>query len=165
MIISAIVAMSENRVIGVNGDLPWHLPRDMKFFRQTTTGHHVIMGRTSFASMNYVPLKNRTNIILSRDPFFITSTAIVCHSIEEALAVAQEAGETEAFILGGGQVFEQSLPYVDKIYLTRVITELPGDTYFPELDPNEWTLFSSEYFPADEKNTYPMQFETWLRKE
>lgn len=165
MIISAIVAMSSNHVIGIDGDLPWHLPRDMKFFRLTTTGHHVIMGRTSFASLDYRPLKNRTNIVLTRDPFFITSSAIVCHDLEQALSIAADAGETEAFIIGGGQIYKQALAYLDKIYLTRVITELSGDTYFPELDPNEWVLHSSEHFDADEKNDYPMQFETWLRKE
>lgn len=164
MIISAIAAMSSNRVIGRDGDLPWDLPRDMRFFMRTTTGHHVIMGRTNFACMGYRPLRNRVNIVLSRDPFFITSSAVVLHSVEEALAYAHEAGETEAFIIGGGQIYAQSLPYLDKIYLTEVITELPGDTYFPELDPGEWELASSEYFDADEKNAFAMRFDVLLRK-
>jgi dihydrofolate reductase len=164
MIISAIAAMSSNRVIGRDGDLPWHLPRDMKFFKNTTIGHHVIMGRANFASMNYTPLRNRVNIVLTRDPFFITSSAIVMHSIEEALAFAHEAGETEAFIIGGGQIYQQSLPFVEKIYLTEVIKEVPGDTYFPELDMNEWVLASSEYFEADDRNEYPMRFDVLVRK-
>jgi dihydrofolate reductase len=164
MIISAIAAMSSNRVIGRDGDLPWHLPRDMKFFKNTTIGHHVIMGRANFASMNYMPLRNRVNIVLTRDPFFITSSAIVMHSIEEALAFCHGAGETEAFIIGGGQIYQQSLPFVEKIYLTEVIKEVAGDTYFPELDMNEWVLASSEYFEADDKNEYPMRFDVLVRK-
>ena len=164
MIISAIVAMSTNRVIGRDGDLPWHLPRDMKFFKATTMGHHVIMGRTNFASMDYRPLRGRVNIVLTRDPFFITSSALVMHSIEEALSYAQEAGETEAFIIGGGEIYRQSMHLLDKIYLTEVITSLSGDTYFPEIDPSEWELASSEEFPADEKNNFPMRFDVLLRK-
>ena len=164
MIISAIAAMSTNRVIGRDGDLPWHLPRDMKFFKNTTIGHHVIMGRSNFASMNYMPLRNRVNIVLTRDPFFITSSAIVLHSIEEALAYAHEAGETEAFIIGGGQIYQQSLHFVEKIYLTTVIKEVAGDTYFPELDMNEWVLASSEHFDADDRNEYPMRFDVLVRK-
>ena len=165
MLVSAIAAMSSNRVIGRDGDLPWHLPRDMKFFMNTTKGHHVIMGRNNFASMNYIPLKNRVNIVLTRDPYFITSTAIVLHSIEEAINFAYEAGEEEAFIIGGGEIYTQALHLTEKIYLTEVITELPGDTYFPELDMREWEVVSSEYVEADAKNEYPMRFDVLLRKE
>lgn len=164
MIISAIVAMSSNRVIGRDGDLPWHLPRDMKFFKETTMGHHIIMGRNNYASMDYRPLRGRFNIVLTRDPFFITSSAIVMHSIEEALSYAYDAGETEAFIIGGGEIYKQSLPLLDKIYLTEVITELPGDTYFPEIDLNEWNIASSLLAEPDEKNEYPMRFDVLLRK-
>ncbi len=165
MIISAIAAMSSNRVIGRDGDLPWHLPRDMKFFKETTLGRHIIMGRNNFASMDYRPLRGRVNIVLTRDPFFITSSAIVMHSIEEALSFAQEAGETEAFIIGGGEIYKQSLHLLDKIYLTEVITEVSGDTYFPEIDPNDWIIESSLLVEPDEKNEFPMRFDVLLRKE
>jgi dihydrofolate reductase len=164
MIISAIAAMSSNRVIGRDGDLPWHLPRDMKFFKETTMGHHIIMGRNNFASMDYKPLRGRINIVLTRDPFFITSSAIVMHSIEESLSYAYDAGETEVFIIGGGEIYKQSLPLLDKIYLTEVITEVPGDTYFPEIDLNEWNVASSLLVEPDEKNEYPMRFDVLLRK-
>jgi dihydrofolate reductase len=137
----------------------------MKFFKTTTMGHHVIMGRSNFASMDYRPLKGRINIVLTRNPFFITSSALVMYSIEEALAYAQEAGEEEAFIIGGGEIYTQSLHLLDKIYLTEVIAEIPGDTYFPELDLNEWNLISSESYPADEKNDHPTRFDVFLRKE
>jgi dihydrofolate reductase len=165
VLISAIAAMSSNRVIGRDGDLPWHLPRDMKFFMNTTKGHHVIMGRNNFASMNYIPLKNRVNIVLTRDPFFITSTAIVLHSIEEAINFAYEAGEEEAFIIGGGEIYTQALHLTEKIYLTEVITEVSGDTYFPEIDMDEWVVESSLFAEADAKNEFPMCFDILLRKE
>lgn len=165
MIISAIVAMSTNRVIGRDLGLPWHQPKDMKFFKETTMGHHLIMGRNNFASMDYRPLKGRINIVLTRDPFFITSSALVMHSIEEALSYAHDAGEEEVFIIGGGEIYKQSLSLLDKIYLTEVITELSGDTYFPEIDMNEWNLVSSEYSEADAKNEFPMRFDVLLRKE
>jgi dihydrofolate reductase len=165
MIISAIVAMSTNRVIGRDLGLPWHQPRDMKFFKDTTMGHHLIMGRNNFASMDYRPLRGRINIVLTRDPFFITSSAIVMHSIEEALSYALEAGEEEVFIIGGGEIYKQSMHLLDKIYLTEVITELAGDTYFPEIDMNEWNLVSSQRVEADEKNEFPMRFDVLLRKE
>ena len=164
MIISGIVAMSSNRVIGKDGGLPSHLPRDMKFFKKTTMGHHVIMGRESFVSMGYMPLKGRTNIVLTRNPFWITSSAVVLHSIEEAIAYAYEAGEEEAFIIGGGKIFEQSLHLIEKIYLTEVIAHVVGDIYFPELDGNEWQIASSEFFEADDKNEFPMRFEVLQRK-
>jgi len=164
MITSAIVAMSTNRVIGRDGGLPWHLPRDMKYFKKVTTGHHVIMGRESFASMGYVPLKGRTNIVLTRDPYFISSSAIILHSIEEGLNYAYEAGEEEAFILGGGKIFAQSMHLIEKIYLTVVISEVAGDIYFPEIDMNDWEVVSSEFFEADDKNEFPMRFDVLLRK-
>lgn len=165
MIISAIAAMSSNRVIGRDGGLPWRQSHDMKFFKSTTMGHHIIMGRSNFASMDYRPLKGRVNIVLTRNPFFITSSAVVMHSIEEAIAFAKEEGEEEVFIIGGGEIYKQSMHLLDKIYLTEVISDIPGDTYFPELDMNEWTLASSESFGADEKNDHPTRFDVFLRKE
>ncbi len=156
--------MSSNRVIGKDGGLPWHLPRDMKFFKKTTMGHHVIMGRESFASMGYVPLKNRVNIVLTRNPFWITSSAIVMHSIAESLSFCLDQGEEEAFIIGGGKIFDQSLHLIEKIYLTEVISHVVGDIYFPELDMDEWEVESSEFFEADAKNEFPMRFQVLLRK-
>ena len=163
MIVSAIVAMSTDRVIGKDGGLPWYLPRDMKYFKKTTMGHHVIMGRESFISLDYVPLKGRTNIVLSRNPYFISSSVIVLHSIEEALSYAYEAEEQEAFIIGGGQIFSQSMHLIEKIYLTTVTAVVPGDIYFPEIDMNEWQSISSLFFEADEKNSFPMRFDVLQR--
>lgn len=165
MIVSAIAAMSSNRVIGRDGELPWRQSHDMKFFKSTTMGHHIIMGRSNFASMDYRPLKGRVNIVLTRNPFFITSSAVVMHSIEEAIAYAKAEGEEEVFIIGGGEIYKQSMHLLDKLYLTEVISEIAGDTYFPEIDRSEWNLISSESFEADEKNQYPTRIDVFLRKE
>jgi dihydrofolate reductase len=155
--------MSTNRVMGKDGGLPWYLPRDMKYLKKTTMGHHVIMGRESFVSLGYVPLKGRINVVLTRDPYFISSSVIVLHSIEEALSYAFEAGEKEAFIIGGGQIFAQSMHLIEKIYLTVVTSEVAGDIYFPEIDMNEWKTTSSEFFEADDKNSFPMRFDILQR--
>ncbi len=156
--------MSTNRVIGKDGGLPWYLPRDIKFFKKTTMGHHIIMGRESFASMGYVPLRGRTNIVLTRDPYFISSSAVILHSIEEALSFALKAGAEEVFIIGGGKIFAQSMHLIEKIYLTEVISDIAGDIYFPQIDMNEWQVASSGFFEADDKNEFPMRFDVLQRK-
>ncbi|MBK6947343.1 MAG: dihydrofolate reductase [Haliscomenobacter sp.] len=162
MIVSAIVAMSQNGVIGKDNQIPWYLPADLKYFKRTTLHHHVIMGRHTFASIGR-PLPLRTNIVVTRAPFFIAAGILVAHSVEEALSIALDSGETEAFIIGGGQIYRQSLPYWDKVYLTRVETTVEGDTFFPELDSLAWKKISSEPHLADERNEFPYQFEVHER--
>ncbi|NUO03715.1 MAG: dihydrofolate reductase, partial [Saprospiraceae bacterium] len=125
MIISAIVAVAKNNVIGKNGEIPWYLPADLRFFKQTTLNHHVIMGRRSFDSIGR-PLPKRTNVVITRDPFFVGTGCIVAHSVEEALHIARNNGETEAFIIGGGEIYAQSMPYWDRLYLTRVDAAIEG---------------------------------------
>lgn len=137
MQITAIAAMSQNRVIGSDNEIPWYLQEDFKFFKKTTLNHHIIMGRKTFESIGK-PLPKRTNIVITRNPFFIASNVITASSLENALAIAAENGETEAFIIGGGTIYQQSLPMLDKIYLTEVATEVTGDTFFPELNLEEW---------------------------
>ena len=133
MIISSIVAVAENRVIGSDNDIPWRLSTDLKYFKKKTTGHHIIMGRKSFLSIGK-PLPNRTNVIVTRDPFFIASNCIVVHSIPEAIEVARSRGETEAFITGGGMIYEQTMELVDQLYITEVNAQPEGDVYFPKID-------------------------------
>ncbi len=162
MIVSAIVAISQNGVIGKDNQIPWYLPADLKYFKRTTLHHHVIMGRQTFASIGR-PLPLRTNIIVTRDPFFIAAETLVAHSVEEALSIALDAGETEVFIIGGGQIYRQSLPYWDKVYLTRVETIIEGDIFFPELSPLAWRKISSEQHPADDRNEFPYRFEIYER--
>lgn len=163
MQVSAIFAMSENRVIGKNNQLPWHLSDDLKFFKKTTSGRHVIMGRNTFYSLGN-PLPKRTNIILTRNPYFIVSNAIVAHSVEEALSIAHDNGETEAFVIGGEGVFRDALPFIDKIYMTYILAHIDGDTYFPELNEDDWELISKESFEKDEKNDYDFEIRVLRRK-
>jgi dihydrofolate reductase len=157
MIISAIVAVAKNGVIGHNNQIPWYLPADLKYFKRTTLGHHLIMGRNCFESIGK-PLPQRTNIVVSRDPFFAASGCLVAHSIKEALDIARQNGESEVFIIGGGQIYQQSMPYWDKIYLTEVELIAEGDVFFPDLDNSEWRLVSAEKHDADEKNEFNYTF-------
>ena len=163
MIVSSIVAVAKNGVIGDGADIPWRLSTDLKFFKKTTTGHHVIMGRKTFASMGR-PLPNRTNIVLTRDPHFIATGIIVAHSIEEALTIAYNNDEEEVFIMGGGEIYQQSQAYWDKAYLTRVLLEPKGNVVFPELEKENWQLVSSEPQIAGEKDECDFVFEVHERK-
>lgn len=164
MTVSSIVAVAKNGVIGDGEDIPWRLSTDLKYFKKTTTGHHVVMGRKTFASMGR-PLPNRTNIVLTRDPHFIATGIIVAHSIEEALTIAYNNDEEEVFIMGGGEIYKQSQAYWDKVYLTRVDLEPKGDVVFPELSPNDWTLLSSDPQKAGERDECDFVFETYQRNE
>jgi dihydrofolate reductase len=155
MTISAIVAIARNLAIGHQNQIPWYLPADLKYFKRVTTGHHVIMGRKSFESIGR-PLPNRTNVVVTRDPFFVATGCTVAHSLREALALARANGETEAFIIGGGEVYRQAMPLLHRLYLTEVGVEPDGaDVFFPKVDETEWREVSREAHPADEENQYP----------
>ncbi len=163
MIISSIVAMNARRIIGLNNQIPWYLPADLKFFKKTTQGHHILMGRKCFESIGN-PLPGRTNIIVTRDPYFIVSNCLIAHSIEEGILLAKKNGEQELFIIGGGEIYNQSMPYWNKLYLTIVDYSGPGDTYFPEIQLSEWNLLSEERHDKDEKNAYPYSFQIFEKK-
>ncbi|MBP7821577.1 MAG: dihydrofolate reductase [Saprospiraceae bacterium] len=162
MTVTAIVAVAKNNVIGHHNQIPWYLPADLKYFKKITSGHHVIMGRKSYQSIGR-PLPNRTNVVISRDPFFVSSGCLVVRDVEEALDLCYENEESEAFIIGGGEIYKQTLPYWDKVYLTEVDVEVKGDTYFPELS-DEWLLESAEHHLPDEKNEYAYTFKLYVRK-
>lgn len=164
MTVSAIVAIAKNRVIGHQNQIPWYLPADLKYFKKVTTGHHVIMGRKSYESIGR-PLPNRTNVVITRDPYFIATGCMVVHSLLEALEFAQSNGETEAFVIGGGEIYQQSWPYLDRIYLTEVETAPEGSVFFPAMDENEWIAVSAEAHLADEKNEFPYVFKVFNRVE
>ncbi|MEM6316311.1 MAG: type 3 dihydrofolate reductase [Bacteroidota bacterium] len=164
MTTSAIVAISNNRVIGNDNDIPWYLPADLKYFKRRTLNHHIIMGRKTFQSIGR-PLPKRTNIVLTRDMFFAATNCLIAHSLEHALTLAKDNGETEAFIIGGGQIYEMALPLLDKIYLTEVDVEVEGDVVFPFLPPNEWVEVSAEAHRADEKNAHDYVFKVFERVE
>lgn len=163
MNIALVVAAAENNVIGKNNQLLWRLPNDMKFFRNTTWGMPVIMGRKTYESLGK-PLAGRTNIIITRQQHWQAPGAQVVSSLEESLAAAADTDAKEAYVIGGGEIYALALPLANRIYLTRVHTSLEGDTYFPEFSQQEWTLLSNLDFPADEKHAYAYSFQVWGRK-
>ena len=161
MRVSLIVAVSENGVIGKDNDLIWHLPKDMKFFKETTLGHHVIMGRKNFESIphKYRPLNDRTNIVITRQLGFKAEGCIVVNSVVAALDIAKNNGDTEPFIISGGQIYKIALEQnlVDRIYLTKIHHTFNGDTFFPELN-SEWKEINREDCFSDEKHKYDYSF-------
>lgn len=163
MIVSCIVAVAKGNVIGKDNDIPWYLPADLQYFKRATMDHHIIMGRNCFDSIGR-PLPKRTNIILTRDPYYMVSNCIVAHSIPEALEVAFDNGEKEAFIIGGGTIYDQSIDLWDRLYLTEVDIQVDGDVLFPEIDFDEWELTFEEKHQPDEKNEYAYTFKIYDRK-
>ena len=160
MTISLVVAASENNVIGKDNRLLWHLPNDMKFFKNTTWGMPVIMGRKTFESLGK-PLTGRTNIVMTRDKEWTAQGTTVSPSMEEAMKAAAETDAKEVFVIGGGEIFKQILPQANRVYLTRVHTQLEGDAFFPELPAKEWKLLSQLDFTADAKHAYAYSFQVW----
>ncbi|MBP3317631.1 MAG: dihydrofolate reductase [Alistipes sp.] len=157
--VSIIVAVAKNGVIGDKNSLLWHISEDLRFFKQTTSGHPVIMGRKTYESLGR-PLPNRTNVVISR-----TATAIegctVAHSLEEAVAMFPH--DEEIFIIGGAQIYALALDIADRIYITRVEHEYEGDTSFPTWDESQWHLVHSERHECGEKYPYPFAFEVYQR--
>lgn len=155
MRIAAIVAMSENRVIGKDNKLPWHLPADLAHFKAVTTGKSIIMGRKTYESIGR-PLPNRKNIVVSRDSQFQAPGCVVVNSLDAALCHADE--QNEMFVIGGAHLYEQLLPRVQRLYLTIIHQEFVGDAFFPELNMHEWVEESRVDYPADTRNPYPFSF-------
>lgn len=166
MIRSIIVARADNRVIGKDNDLIWHMPHDLKYFKETTSGHYVLMGRKSFESVGK-PLPNRLNIIITRNPDYAAEGALVVHSLKDALVLADQQKQQEVFILGGGEIYRQALEQqlVDRIYLTEIKDSFEGDTYFPELDESQWQETHREEYQADHKNPHDYAFVTLEKKK
>lgn len=162
MRISAIAAMSTNRVIGKDNQIPWHLPADLKFFQRTTVGHHVIMGRKNYDSIGK-PLYRRTNIVITRNPYFISSGCTIVHTLEEGIAIAHANGEEEAFIIGGGEIYRLAMDYLDRIYLTTIDLITDGDVLFPEFDLSAWRVTSEEHYEPDAKNIHPFIIQVFDR--
>jgi len=162
MLLSAITAVAENNVIGKNNSLPWRLPADMRYFKNTTMGHAVIMGRKTYDSFGKA-LPGRTNIVVTTRSGLTLPDAVVVHSVEEAVAKARETEPSEAFVLGGAQIYGEMLPITDRIYLTRIFESFEGDAFFPRLEPGDWKLASEERHEPDEKNRYAYSFQLWKR--
>lgn len=163
MTLSIIAAVATNNVIGRDNQLPWHLPADLKRFKQLTSGHHLLMGRRTFESVG-TPLPGRITVVISRDRAYAPPGVAMARSFDEAVGKAEATGDPEIFVGGGTEIFRQALHRADRMYLTRVHAEPQGDTYFPEFDDvNEWQLVDSEHYEADERNPYPYSFLTYER--
>lgn len=162
MIISCIVATNKDGLIGINNQIPWHLPADLKYFKKITSGHHILMGRKCYESIGKA-LPNRTNIIVSRSKDLFISDAFVVNTIMEGIKMAQDNGEEELFIIGGGEIYKLTEKLWDKIYITLVDYEGTGDVYFPKLEDKEWKILKEEKFLADEKNTMSYRFRILCR--
>jgi len=166
MIISLVVAASENNAIGLDNALLWKLPNDMKFFKNLTWGMPVIMGRKTFESMASKPLPGRINIVISRTPGSLPTLENVwpASSLENAVTLAQSSDCKEAFIIGGGDIYRQSITMADRIYMTRVHASYPdADTFFPAIDESLFRIENAIDMPADEKHAQAYCFETWQR--
>lgn len=157
MIVSLIAAMDTRRGIGRKNQLPWRLSADLKRFRELTMGHHIIVGRKTFESIGK-PLPGRQMIVVTRDRAFNIAGCAVCHSLTEAIEHARSNGETEVFVCGGAEIYQQSIALADRLYLTLVDAEVEADTFFPEFDPQKWNERESVFHPADEKNQFPFTF-------
>ena len=157
MKLSLICAMDENMIIGHNNSLPWHLPEDLKYFKRTTMGKCIIMGRKTYESIGR-PLPGRTNIIVTRSRDYEVENARVVDCLTDAIELAESIsfidGSDEAFIIGGAELYKHALPFVDRMHLTMVHAEVDGDTFFPDFDVEEWEEVGKEHFDADESNPY-----------
>lgn len=159
--LSAVIAMAENRVIGKNNQLPWRLPADLKHFKAITIGHAVLMGRKTYESIGK-PLPQRTNIVLTRNPRFVAPGCLVVTSSEEAIQYAKSENK-EIFIIGGAEIYQQLLPEIQRIHLTLIHHHFAGDTYFPELNPHEWQEVENISHASDQENAYAYSFLTLER--
>lgn len=162
MILSLIVAVSENGVIGKDNQLPWHLPNDLKYFKNQTWGMPILMGRKTFESISK-PLPGRKSIVITRNADWKHDGVDVVHSVEAAIAKAQELGVKEIFVIGGAEIFHTSLSMAHRIYLTRVHHQVEGDVYFDNPEPEQWNLVKRQFCHADEKNAYSHTFQVWER--
>ena len=162
-----IAAYAQNRVVGINNQLPWHLPEDLKYFKRTTTGKAIIMGRKTYESIGR-PLPNRTNIVITRNNEFSADGVKVVSSLEAAIELAQEVnfinGVDEVMVIGGASIYEAALPKADRLYLTHVHADVKGDAYFPEFDLSLWSQVSCDDYQASEGNPYDYSFAVYDRK-
>ncbi len=163
--IALIWAMDRNRLIGRDNDLPWRLKADLQFFKKTTLGRPIIMGRKTWESLPFKPLPGRTNIVLTRSADYVAEGAEVVRSADEALAVAEQTEAEVVMVIGGAGVYRSFLPRADRLYITEIDDEFDGDTWFPRYDATEWVEVSRESHDPDESNPYPFAFVTYERVE
>lgn len=172
MDITLMVAAADNGVIGKDNRMPWHLPADLRYFARQTKGRTLLMGRKTYESLNPTserpnPLPGRRLIVVTRTPGNLDGNAevIPVSSLEEGISRAQEMGETELFVVGGAQIFDQAWPHADRLRLTRIHAEPDGDTHFPEPDPSHWQVVEADRHPADTDNPHACTFYVLDRRE
>lgn len=163
MIVSLIVAMDKKGGIGKNNQLPWHLPSDLKRFKNLTKGHHLVMGRKTYETIGK-PLPGRVMIVITQQKDYFPKGCMVVNSLGEAIKLAENNHETEVFIIGGGEIFHQAIGHADKIYLTTVHADVDADVLFPKIDLNHWELSKSEDPSQDEKDEYKSDFKILIYK-
>ena len=162
MIISLIVAASENNAIGKENRLLWYLPNDLKYFKNITWGMPVVMGRKTFEAVNKA-LPGRFNIVITSQPGWKADGVVTAKGFDEAIMNAVETNCKEVFIIGGGEIYKEAIEKADMIYMTRVHAQLEGDTFFPEIDQKKWRLEDNKDFEKDEKHVYDYSFQIWER--
>ncbi len=167
MKVALIAAFAQNLVVGINNSLPWHLPEDLKYFKRTTSGKAIVMGRKTYESIGR-PLPNRTNIVVSRNPDFSADGVVVVDSLEAAIKHAEAVntinGVEEVMIIGGAAIYEAALPLADRLYLTHVHASVEGDAHFPKVDLSEWLEMTRDDFQKDESNPYDYSFVVYDKK-
>lgn len=161
--ISLLVAMDQNRLIGRNNQLPWHLPEDLRYFKKTTMGHTIVMGRKTFESIGK-PLPGRENMVMSRNRNFQPEGCVVIHSWEPVMERNSRNPDQEIFVIGGQRLFEQAIAFADRMYITEIDEQFEGDTFFPAFDPSEWQLISKTKGKKDDQNPYDYSFCVYERK-
>jgi dihydrofolate reductase len=161
MMITIVAAAAENNALGKDNDLIWRLPDDFKRFKALTSYHHIIMGRKTFESFPK-PLPNRKHVVVTRQENYQNEAIEVVHSLEEAIQFSST--EDQIFIIGGGEIYKQALPFANKIELTRVHGEFEADAFFPEIDEEKWDLVNSEFHDKDEKHKYSFSYLTYTKK-
>lgn len=164
MIISLIAAMDEQQGIGLKGSLPWRLPKDLQHYKALTMGHHLIMGRKTYQSIGR-PLPGRTTIIITHNPAYKPTGCLIAHSYEQALELARDSGETEVFVVGGGQIYRQAISTANRIYLTQVHASFETDVSFPTIDETLWKETKREFNPADDRNPFAFTFRVLKRSD
>ncbi|WP_313373521.1 dihydrofolate reductase [Chishuiella sp.] len=159
--INIVVAKASNNVIGAKNDLIWHLPNDLKHFKNLTSGHPIIMGRKTYESLGK-PLPNRTNIVITRDSNWTSDGIVKENSLEKAIDTALKIDE-DIYIIGGGNIYKQAMEFTDILFITEVHHEFDGDTYFPEIDTDDWEEIKRENFKKDEKHPFAYSFVTYQK--
>lgn len=162
-VISFLVAMDQNRVIGKDNKLPWHLPADLKYFKELTMGHPIIMGRKTYESIGK-PLPGRENIVITRKKDYIAEGCTIIHSIAEIKELKEKRND-ELFVIGGAEIFEQTFSIADRLYITTIEETFEGDTYFPDFNEADWVIVSEEKGVQDERNVYEHYFFVYERKD